>query len=226
MPIVQNEANSGQPGRHPRADYAKRTQFGRAGRPARHPTIQNRRRLYKQTQFPAGPGGTRPGRRGRTCKTKPISRTGMRGPARGRGRCLRRSQSCKTNPIWPGPGRTRSPVCERCKTNPIARKRTGKTIAKAGSLDDATHQGGSRAKQSQFPLCRRNGMPLFALFSLRQVVGCARHTRIRPMGQRWCAMHTLPATPDATVGQNEWPNRRTATRAFLYSWLELIDYEK
>jgi len=52
----------------------------------------------KQSQFPAPAGAVRGHRRGQ---------------------CFRRSQLCKTNPIWPSLGRVRSPAGERCETNPI-----------------------------------------------------------------------------------------------------------
>jgi hypothetical protein len=68
------------------ADYAKRTQFGRAGRPARHPTIpafQSHAFCAKQTQFRrAQPRGGadrakqsqfRLSARAPECKTKPIA---------------------------------------------------------------------------------------------------------------------------------------------------------
>jgi hypothetical protein len=38
-----------------------------------------------------------------------------------------------------------------CKTNPICRRRAGKTIAKAFGLDDATRHRGNGAKRTQFP---------------------------------------------------------------------------
>jgi len=34
--------------------------------------------------------------------------------------CLGGEDLCKTNPIWPGRGRTKAPVGERCETNPIS----------------------------------------------------------------------------------------------------------
>ncbi len=85
------------------------------------------------------------------------------------------------------------------------------------SYNDSDAEMGSE-KQSQFPPRRSDEMPLFALFSPRQVVGCAWHTKTRPMGQRWCAVHTLPATPDVTVG---WQHTH-----FYVRGLELTDNEK
>ncbi len=105
------------------AKSAKRSQFA-PGETARTMARPNR---AKRTQF--GPGIQAPA--GPNVRNEPNSRRGgwdgasgtrdecakrsqLPAPAgavhgRRRGRCFQRSQLCKTNPIWPGRGRARSP---------------------------------------------------------------------------------------------------------------------
>jgi len=131
-----------------------------AGRVARE------RKRVKRTQFPARLGGTGPRGRGANVQNEPnLGQPGWRpgadyakrsqfpapaGAVRGRrrGRCLRASQLCKTNPIWPGRGRARSPKDERCKTNPIWWGQMCETKPIAGR--SAGVRGVCGAEQSQF----------------------------------------------------------------------------
>jgi len=89
--------------------------------------------LYKQTQSGVASRVEGPRRE----QTKPISRDVARG--------TRGGARVQTKPVRVSPAGGRL-----CKTKPIRHPRTGKTIAKARDLDDATPHGGNRAKQSQF----------------------------------------------------------------------------
>ena len=127
MPFVQNEPNS----RHGRAGRGRRD-VGRGANVQNEPNFRRGR---------AG-RGHRAQDAGQLCKTNPISGAAERDGAKGRrtrANCAKRTQfpvgpsgtgpqgrgtwskTCKTNPIWPGRGRARPPVGERCKTNQICR---------------------------------------------------------------------------------------------------------
>jgi len=57
-------------------------------------------------------------------------------------------KAVQTKPIQSSPAGVRGGLL--CETDPICRRRAGKTIVKAKGLGDATTQGGNCAKQTQF----------------------------------------------------------------------------
>ncbi len=163
---MRNKPNFGQLGWHLGVDCAKRSQFGPAWPGPR------RRKDAKQTQFVTPEG--------RLCKTNPIRRwpTGptVQNEANWGGRPgPRRANRAKRTQFPPGQDApiiySTIPVrCRLCETNPIP--------AGPGGMG-ASEARGERAERSQFRLCRRNGMHLFAFFSPRQVVGCVDRLRRR-----------------------------------------------
>jgi hypothetical protein len=200
-PTVPNKPNSRQRGWPLGLDSAKQSQSGPAG-PA--PGAD----CAKRTQFPAArmaagagfcqtkpiwPGQSDSGCR--LCQTKPIPRRGRLGgrsilrnkPNSARSvrpwqaDCAKQSQTWEDWGRWAkkvmvcGPG---SPESGMRQTNPIPGRRDTPPFHYPSFQTDANH-----AKRTQFPPRRRNEMPLFALFSPRQVVGCVgRFATLMPRG--------------------------------------------
>ena len=163
-PIVRNKADLGQPGRHPEGrlcetkPISRRCRVGRGtrgyctnkpNRPGGYPLFQHsiippfQSDAYcaKQSQFPAGLGGTGLGDERRTCETNPISAAGGR------------SRAGTPNP-------RRAGRAKRAK-----RTQFGRPGGKRGVTANKQSQFGAvawRAKQSQFPA--GPGYPSIPLF--------------------------------------------------------------
>ena len=84
------------------------------------------------------------GHEGRACKTKPISGSGPAGAgARVQTKPIRRRPNTPTIPLF---HHSSIPLrCQLCKTNPICRRRAGKTIVKAKGLVVLHISGGRTA---------------------------------------------------------------------------------
>ena len=152
------------------ANCAKRTQFPAVPEGARPQGRGTRGECAKRSQF----GAVRLASGGELCKTKNKARLGQDGTSGRRSaregangakrtqfarRCrvgrglggVGRGELCETNPIWPGLGGTRSPLGERCKTNPISG--VGRRVEYPSfhySIIPPFQSGANRAKQSQF----------------------------------------------------------------------------
>jgi hypothetical protein len=118
------------------------------------------------------------GVRGEILRNKPNSARSVRP---WQADCAKQSQTWEDWGRWAkkvmvcGPG---SPESGMRQTNPIPGRRDTPPFHYPSFQTDANH-----AKRTQFPPRRRNEMPLFALFSPRQVVGCVgRFATLMPRG--------------------------------------------
>jgi hypothetical protein len=141
--------------RRPQGKCAKQTQLCETNPiwPLRHPQLGDF--CAKQSQF--GPAGGQPGLLGgENVQNKANFCPSGRRETRAVALCAKQTQFAPRAQEWARAAETgKLPQGRLCQTNPIPAGRARKTIVKARGLGDATPQGSSCAKQTQFlPLCR------------------------------------------------------------------------